>query len=48
MFVGFAGDGAPVKVFDRHTSLSGFQIINYRTDDEVKWLLLVGITAKVR
>ncbi|PAV87121.1 hypothetical protein WR25_08711 [Diploscapter pachys] len=40
------GDSAPVKVFDRHQSLAGSQIINYRADAELKWLVLIGIAAK--
>lgn len=42
------GDSQPVKVFDRHASLAGCQIINYRTDEVQKWLLLIGISAQVR
>lgn len=41
------GDSQPVKVFDRHSSLAGCQIINYRTDAKQKWLLLIGISAQV-
>ena len=37
------GDSQPQKVFNRHPSLAGCQIINYRTDKSQKWLLLVGI-----
>jgi clathrin heavy chain len=33
----------PQKVFDRHASLAGAQIINYRTTPDEKWLVLVGI-----
>jgi clathrin heavy chain len=33
-------------VFDRHSSLAGCQIINYRTDAAQKWLLLIGISAQ--
>uniref|UniRef100_A0A224XCR3 Clathrin heavy chain n=1 Tax=Panstrongylus lignarius TaxID=156445 RepID=A0A224XCR3_9HEMI len=40
------GDSQPVKVFDRHSSLSGCQIINYRTDPKQNWLLLIGISAQ--
>ncbi|XP_014070224.1 clathrin heavy chain 1 isoform X3 [Salmo salar] len=40
------GDSQPVKVFDRHSSLAGCQIINYRTDAKQKWLLLIGISAQ--
>lgn len=36
---------SPEKVFDRHSSLSGCQIINYRQDPTGRWLLLVGISA---
>lgn len=39
-------DSAPAKVFDRHASLSGSQIINYRVDPDDKWMLLIGISAK--
>lgn len=42
------GDSQPVKVFDRHSSLAGCQIINYRTDAKQKWLLLIGISAQVK
>lgn len=41
------GDSQPNKVFDRHASLAGCQIINYRTDEQQKWLLLIGISAQV-
>lgn len=41
------GDSQPAKVFDRHASLAGCQIINYRTDQQQKWLLLIGISAQV-
>ena len=34
-------------MFDRHSSLVGCQIINYRADKALKWLLLVGISAQV-
>ena len=33
-------------MFDRHSSLAGCQVINYRTDKALKWLLLVGISAQ--
>lgn len=36
---------APVKVFDRHASLAGNQIINYRVTPDEKWLVLVGISS---
>ncbi len=40
------GDSQPVKMFDRHASLAGCQIINYRTDHNMQWLLLTGISAQ--
>uniref|UniRef100_A0A2I3S941 Clathrin heavy chain n=1 Tax=Pan troglodytes TaxID=9598 RepID=A0A2I3S941_PANTR len=40
------GDSQPMKMFDRHTSLAGCQVIHYRTDEYQKWLLLVGISAQ--
>ena len=40
------GDSQPQKMFDRHSSLAGCQVINYRTDKALKWLLLVGISAQ--
>lgn len=40
------GDSQPQKMFDRNASMNGCQIINYRTDHEQKWLLLVGISAQ--
>lgn len=40
------GDSTPVKMFERHSSLNGCQIINYRTDPKQAWLLLVGISAQ--
>lgn len=33
-------------MFDRHSSLTDCQVINYRTDKHCKWLLLVGISAQ--
>lgn len=41
------GDSTPVKMFDRHSTLNGCQIINYRTDHKQQWLLLIGISAQV-
>ncbi|XP_023236674.1 clathrin heavy chain 1 [Centruroides sculpturatus] len=40
------GDSQPSKMFDRHSSLNGCQIINYRTDHKLQWLLLIGISAQ--
>ncbi|GAO47155.1 clathrin heavy chain [Saitoella complicata NRRL Y-17804] len=41
-----ASGDAPTKVFDRHASLSGCQIINYRVNSAGKWMVLVGISQK--
>ncbi|KAG9312892.1 hypothetical protein JVU11DRAFT_6325 [Chiua virens] len=35
----------PQKVFDRHPTLSGAQIINYRVTPDEKWLVLIGISS---
>ena len=35
----------PVKMFDRHASLSNSQIINYRADAAEEWLVVIGISA---
>ncbi|XP_075584881.1 clathrin heavy chain [Dermatophagoides farinae] len=40
------GDSTPQKAFDRHASLNGCQIINYRADHQAKWLVLIGISAQ--
>jgi len=40
------GDSQPQKMFERHSTLAGCQIINYRTDHKLNWLLLVGISAQ--
>lgn len=45
---GMEGDSQPTKMFERHASLAGCQIINYRTDHKAQWLLLIGISAQVR
>lgn len=42
---GMDGASDPVKVFDRTANLEGNQIINYRCSPDMKWLVLVGITA---
>lgn len=34
----------PQKIFDRHPTLSGAQIINYRVTPDEKWLVLIGIS----
>jgi len=36
----------PVKVFDRHASLNDCQIINYRADQSLKWLTVIGIAQR--
>ena len=46
LFFAVLGDAQPQKMFDRHSSLSGCQIINYRTDSKQNWLLLIGISAQ--
>jgi clathrin heavy chain len=43
---GMDGDSQPVKMFDRHASLQDCQIINYRTDHNMQWLLFTGISAQ--
>lgn len=40
------GDSPPVKIFDRHASLVGSQIINYRINSDEKWMVLIGISAQ--
>ncbi|GFT60930.1 clathrin heavy chain 1 [Nephila pilipes] len=40
------GEAQPRKMFDRHASLNGCQIINYRCDHKQQWLLLIGISAQ--
>uniref|UniRef100_A0A5F9CWS3 Clathrin heavy chain n=1 Tax=Oryctolagus cuniculus TaxID=9986 RepID=A0A5F9CWS3_RABIT len=40
------GDSQPTKMFDRHASLAGCQMIHYRADEHHKWLLLIGIAAQ--
>ncbi len=42
----FPDNSTPVKMFDRHSSLANTQIINYRTDESAKWLLLIGISVQ--
>jgi clathrin heavy chain len=34
----------PQKVFDRHATLAGAQIINYCVTPDEKWLVLIGIS----
>lgn len=40
------GDAVPSKIFDRHASLSNTQIINYKVNNDGKWMSLVGISSK--
>ena len=37
------GDAAPAKVFARHDSLNGAQIMGYKASPDMKWLVLNGI-----
>ncbi|KAG5239975.1 clathrin heavy chain family protein [Salix suchowensis] len=37
------GDSEPVKMFERTANLQSNQIINYKCDPSVKWLVLIGI-----
>jgi len=39
------GDPAPVKMFDRHASLEGTQVISYAASADGSWLMVVGIKA---
>ncbi|KAH7368368.1 clathrin heavy chain [Plectosphaerella cucumerina] len=41
-----ATQAAPVKVFERNANLSGCQIINYRTNVDGKWMVVVGISQR--
>eukprot|EP00033_Pygsuia_biforma_P001350 GCRY01001529.1.p1 GENE.GCRY01001529.1~~GCRY01001529.1.p1 ORF type:complete len:1614 (+),score=231.96 GCRY01001529.1:130-4971(+) len=40
------GTSEPKKVFDRHSSLVGHQILNYQVDPSNKWMVLVGISSQ--
>jgi len=35
---------APVKIFERNSSLAGSQIISYKVNSEDKWMSLIGIS----
>eukprot|EP01006_Ploeotia_vitrea_P036086 TRINITY_DN65965_c0_g2_i1.p1 TRINITY_DN65965_c0_g2~~TRINITY_DN65965_c0_g2_i1.p1 ORF type:complete len:1702 (-),score=356.35 TRINITY_DN65965_c0_g2_i1:154-5214(-) len=37
------GSSDPVKVFDRLPELAETQILNYRTDSSLSWLILIGV-----
>ena len=34
-------------MFERHSTLANTQIINYRCDDALKWMVLIGIKSEV-
>ncbi|CAF9906424.1 MAG: hypothetical protein HETSPECPRED_006177 [Heterodermia speciosa] len=40
----FGNSTAPIKVFDRNSNLSGCQIINYRVNEDDRWMVVVGIS----
>jgi hypothetical protein len=40
-----AASDEPVKVLDRTPNLAGAQIISYRASADLKWSVLIGITA---
>lgn len=40
------GETTPVKIFERHVSLNGSQIINYRVNHNLSWMVLIGIAAQ--
>lgn len=40
-------DSSMQKMFDRQKNLDDFELINYRTDSSLKWLLLIGIAPEV-
>ena len=37
---------APTKMFERNSQLQGCQIINYRVNEEEKWMVVVGISQR--
>lgn len=41
------GEAPPAKIFDRHASLVGCQVIGYKVDGDGKWMVLIGISAQV-
>ena len=41
-----AGDSPPAKIFDRHATLRGCQVSDYRADPSAQWLLLLGTAAQ--
>ena len=42
------GESQPAKIFDRHATLNDTQIINYKTSQHEKWMVLIGIKSDVR
>jgi clathrin heavy chain len=40
------GESGPIKIFDRHVTLSGCQIINLRASSDENWFVLVGISSR--
>ena len=42
-----SGTSPPAKMFERDPTLAGTKIVNYRSDADGKFLLLLGIAAKV-
>ena len=39
-------DASPTKIFDRAPSATPVQILNYKSSNDGKWLILGGITSK--
>ncbi|KAJ3764609.1 hypothetical protein FB446DRAFT_612353, partial [Lentinula raphanica] len=39
-----ADQSPPQKIFDRHATLAGTQIINYRVSSDEEWMVLIGIS----
>ena len=40
------GQSEPVKMFDRHATLTDTQIINYKTSPDESWMVLIGIKSE--
>ncbi|XP_022191703.2 clathrin heavy chain [Nilaparvata lugens] len=40
------GDSDPVKIFDRHQIMKGDQIISYKADNILNWVLLIGLSCQ--
>ncbi|KAF4583252.1 clathrin heavy chain [Ophiocordyceps camponoti-floridani] len=41
-----ASQESPSKVFERNANLNGCQIINYRANEDSKWMVVVGISSQ--